>query len=312
MDEEVFQGLEQPGKIYYDVNGQPYSRGAVSGDYYGKTFPNVNVVGISPLIGYMIADRFNNQVLPRSPFQGQDIIFDIKESGLNKNDFLYVAKDVRQNALSDSTFARINRGDDIAAKWAMDESDYVNDIGSVGCITSVTTPYAQMFGPQYQYYSNKRLYDDTKDGKSPYQFVIQGLNWKNSLTAEDPDRPGYRMIDRVRVGDIISGLDDAGGGHAQMIVGLKKDKHGRVTSITIRQDAGGMYGPEYMKEYKYSLKGSDNPFRTHDRTYVYRIANNDVIGKYVQEHPEAVEHAKKRYPQAKRYGGRLIPRNKYY
>jgi len=120
------------------------------------------------------------------------------------------------------------------------------------------------------------------------------------------------MIDRVRVGDIISGLDDEGGGHAQMIVGLEKDKNGRITSITIRQNAGGMYGPEHMSDYKYSLNGSDNPFRTHDKTYVYRIANSDVIDKYVQEHPEAVEHAKKRYPQVKRYGGRLIPRNKYY
>ena len=312
MGEEVFQGLEQPEKIYYDVNGQPYFRGAVSGDYYGKTFPNVNVVGISPLIGYMIADRFNNQILPVSPFQGHDIIFDMKESGLNKNDFLYVAEDMRQSAVDDSIGARIRRNDQVAANWAKDESDNVGKIGSVGCIGTVTTPYVQMFGPKYQYYSNSKLYDDTKDVLSPYQFVFKDFNYKNLITEMDPDRPGYRMIDRIRVGDIISGLNDDGSGHAQMIVGVERDDKGHVTTVKFRQDAGGLYMPSHMSNSTYRISSYPNPFTLHDRVNIYRIADGEVIDKYVKEHPEEVEHAKKKYPQSKRYGGKLIPRNKYY
>ena len=62
--------LEKANTIYPDDNGILYSRGEYSGDYYRQPLPEITVYGRSPLIGQMIADRFNNMVLPKSPKQG--------------------------------------------------------------------------------------------------------------------------------------------------------------------------------------------------------------------------------------------------
>lgn len=292
--------LEKANTIYPDNEGRLYFRGANSINYY-SILPNITVYGISPVIGKMMAERFNNYVMPRSPRQGLDLQYDLAQAK-NSSRFFKNIKNYRTEITSDSIDARLKRGDLLGAQHAISNLKWAPEIGTMGCIGTVTGPYEDVFGKEYGYRSNGDLYNDTKNGKSPYDFVIRDASsiWAFSNKKDAKGQIVPEWANKIMIGDIISGMDtginskySGGSGHARMVVD-KGYKDGRFY-ITTREDFDGGYMPSDMTTTTWWFQdGLDNPFADHKVTQVYR-PKKVLMDKWIRQHPKEFKEAENRF-----------------
>ena len=292
--------LEKANTIYPDNKGKLYFRGNNSMNYF-RVLPNVTVYGTSPVIGRMMAERFNNYVIPRSPKQGldlQDVLSQLSDTAK----FFQDTEQYRAKVTTDSAYNRLKRGDTLGFQHAMDNLKWAPEIGTMGCAGTVCGTYEDVFGKEYGYLSNGALYNDTKNGRSPYDFVVRDATnkWAFSTKKNSNGQIIPEWADRIMIGDIISGMDtgvgseyEGGSGHARMVVD-KGYKNGRFY-ITTREDQDGHYMPSDMTTTTWWFQdGLDNPFAGHRYTQVYR-PKKDLMDKWIKQHPKEFKEAEKRF-----------------
>lgn len=233
---------------------------------YVIELPEVQVEEVNPEIGREVGRRFQNQVLPNSVLGGDDYKFSSfdEKKDVNRE---------REKAVLDSVEARYNRGNYKDAILAYKEMKNVPNSGTIGCIGSATYPYAEMFGPEFQYYNNAKLYLDTKDDKSPYRFVYGNDPW--NVVKFDQEE-----VNKLHVGDILSHLNDYNvtpdtHGHALMITGINRDSNGNITDITFTQDLAGMPMPNDLHTTSYTLSEiqNDDELDTYDVIYRPKVSS---------------------------------------
>lgn len=273
-------------------------------DYGVYKLPEVVVEAVSPEITQEVARRFVQQILPYSLQTGNDFL---RQRQIPK--WEHSIRTQRVQAVQDSINAREARGDYKDAILARKELNHLDKYGSAGCIGSVTYNYGEMLGPRFHYDSNGALYNDTSNGKSPYEFILKDVPYNSFHRFDENYNDNFRqsLLDQLRIGDIISGINGEPGtsyiplsGHARMITGLKRDKDGHVTEIQYTEDRLGSPGPGEIVTSIWKVNNGNyaDPF-DHKYNNVYRIKSEEV--KKLQKN-KLGRHLKLR----------LIPKNKHF